>query len=154
MTIDAKPVPLKYAYAMHRPIMAWDKKRLGVGDEVSLQPGDIGLVVVADRELTRTQLVDIVADRYGGSNKIKGIVLTFAIAQPKLYQSTFLTESGATYLYGFTSSCGEITVLTADTGNFSAWGSGVSGQAIFNNQDGSGTRGYQVSFSLPWKTLE
>ncbi len=154
MTINAKSLPLKYAYAMHRPIMSGDKKRLGVHDDVALQPGDVGLVVLTDGKLSITQLNDILADHYSGSNRIKGIVVTFAVAQPKIYESTFLTEYGALYLYGYTSNGGEITVLDTNTGKFSASGSGVSGLVIFNNQDATGTHGYQARFNLPWTTLD
>ena len=154
MTINAKSMPLKYAYAMHRPIMLGDKKRLGKHDDFELQPGDVGLVVLTNGKLSSTQLDDIRSGHYAGSNKIRGIVLTFAVAKPKIYESTFLTEYGALYLYGYTSNGGEITVLETDSGRSSASGSGVSGQVLFNNQDATGTHAYQVRFNLPWTTLD
>ena len=147
MTINGTALPLKYAYAVRRPYMAADKKRIGVKDDFSLAAGDVGLIVIVDRKLSSTQLSDISNDQYRGSDKIKGFVLTFATQQTKLYETTFLTPSGAVYLYGFTSNGAEIIVQTENGQEI------VSGKAIFNNQDATGSHGYQLSFELPWTQL-
>jgi hypothetical protein len=147
MTVNGIALPLKYAYAVRRPSMDADKKRLGVKDDFSLAAGDVGLVVIVDRKLSSAQLSDITRDQYRGSDKIKGFVLTFATQQTKLYETTFLAQSGAIYLYGFTSSGAEIKIQTENGQEI------VTGQAIFNNQDATGSHGYQLSFELPWTQL-
>jgi hypothetical protein len=140
LRINAKTLVMKYVYALHRAAKPGDEKRVERGSNDPQPMGEIGFVVFTDHKLAVGQLDQILAGGYPGSSKIHGFVLAFEFTKPDNPRTTFLNESGAQYLYGASSYGAKIAVL-ADS---------VSGGAMLQNQDGSGTHGYEVSFRAPW----
>ena len=141
LTINGRPLKLKYAHALKRPARYLDRKRFELNEEDSLENGLIELIMT-DRLLSEDILRQIMDDDYHGASNIKGVLLTIDASEKRKRQwiNTFLLEDGtASFNAGLTMGQGEPQINNGK----------IRGTLLYKHEGVGTAITYSVSFNIP-----
>ena len=139
LTINGKPIKLKYAYARKREIRPLDIKWFGLKEGEKLEDGVVELMIT-NQPLSEDIKTQILEDKYHGSKKIRGILLTLDASEKHGWINTFLLDYG-------TASKG--AGMTMGQGKPHITESKVSGKLLYKHQGAGDETTYVVSFDVP-----
>lgn len=107
LTLDGKVFTLHHIYGRKREAWPADVKELNVDGIDDLSCGIVD-VVITNVPVSDTVLTSILQNEYHGSEKIRGVCVTFEASGKHSFVPAFLLASGVTKGYGVTQTAGEI----------------------------------------------
>ena len=135
LTLNGKAITLRHIYGRKREAWPMDTKPFNVDSVDELSCGIIE-VMITNLPLSDAVLTSILQNEYHGSDKIRGICLTFEASGKHSFVHQFLLESGAAEGFGITQTDGEMKM---DHGR-------VIGSVKCKNDENTDTRVFKVSF--------
>jgi hypothetical protein len=134
-TLNGKAITLKHIYGRKREAWPMDTKPFKVDSVEELSCGIVE-VIITNLPVSDAVLTSILQNEYHGSDKIRGICLTFEASGKHSFVHQFLLESGPTEGFGITQTNGEMKM---DHGR-------VIGTVTCKNDENTESRVFKVSF--------